>query len=226
MPIDKEQLIIRILGASEKKLEQIAAILSIQEETGEQVGDIITSQEWIDTPPELVRFAEMYNKWSPLSKSRLTWKQVKNTMLANNSALLNQVDEISKKLGKPIVMFGAKDGNILFANGGKGPILTGKRYAQSRQAAKDIELELFPYDPPSAKSEEILMFEEFTGMPIVSSEDGKPSIWLENGTVQAAGSLVAVAIFDADTQSAEVYYEGINCNFTDCGVRGLLKAKA
>ncbi len=168
MPLDKDLLITGIHRASYNQLKQIAAILGIQEGTGEQVGDVFATTESVEVDPRLKNFHEMYQKWSRVSKSRLTWPQVQTAMFANDGALLKQVNEVPE-----VVMFGAKDGNILFTNGGDYPILTGMPYSESKNEAKKIGLKLFPYEEPCAKSEEILMCEEFTGKPLVQPRAGE-----------------------------------------------------
>ncbi len=146
-------------------------------------------------------------------------------MLANDGALLKQAEAIPNG---PI-MFGAdKNGNILFANGGVEPILTGKTYSAARNAAKAIGLELFPYKEPYQKSEEELMFEAFTGEPLVRSEDKQTwrSSWLDNGENDANIGSARVSVFSPRYQVSRVSYGCANSGNVIRGVRGLLRAKA
>lgn len=212
--------------ANPEQLQQIEAILGIQSATNERARAITeTETETVEVDPSLTRFAEMYNNWSAESKSRLSWKKVQTAMLTNDGALLKQVEAIPNG---PI-MFGAdKSGNILFANGGIAPILTGMTYSAARKAAKDIGLDLFPCVKIYEKSEEELMFEEFTGNPLVIFEDMREpaSSWLESGENDDNIGLALVSNFyPADKKSAvggvmawcKAYYHG---------VRGLRRVKA
>ncbi len=226
---NKERLIAAIEAADKGGLltpELSNEILSkLQGVTKEKVGDIMDT---VEVDPRLTKFAEMYNKWSAESKSRTDWKRVQEAMLANDGALLKQVEAIPKG---PI-MFGAdKNGNILFSNGGLTPILPGKTYSAARKAAKDIGLDLFPYKEPYEKSEEELMFEAFTGEPLVRSEDKLTyrSSWLDNGENDANVGFARVSVFDPVNLNSDVFsvlalyeYSG----YGGRGVRGLLRAKA
>lgn len=223
--IDKEGLKLKIDTATPAQLERIKAIFDVQEETGEQVDEVLASSETMEVDPRLTKFAEMYNKWSPESKLRLDWKRVQAAMLANDGALLKQAEAIPNGP----VMFGAdKEGNILFANGGVEPILTGKNYSTARKATHALGLELFPYIKPYEKSEEELMFEEFTGKPIVKSEDGKTwrSTYLEDGDNDENVGYARVSRFFPDSRESIVCYGVASGERGGRGVRGLLRAKA
>ncbi len=233
--------------ATGARLKRTQEIPHVQDETGEQVDQVLTIIESVEVDPRLTKFAEMYNRWSAISKSRLDWSRVQVAMLANDGAILKQAEAIPNG---PI-MFGADQaGNILFANGGVEPILTGYIYTHAKEQVDSLGLGLFPaaiYEPrPSdlryKKSEEILMFEEFAGHPIVASEDRKTwaSIWLESGrepypiraTVANFDPKSQVAYVEGDystqTQGAAVYDFGLalDPNSSFRGVRVLLRAKA
>ena len=207
-----------------EQLDQIEVILGMRRTTQERATAIT---ETVEVDPKLTEFAEMYNRWSLESKSRLSWKRVQVALLAYGEALLNQAEVMPNG---PI-MFGAdKNGNILFANGGVEPILTGKRYSIARKAAHAIKLELFPYVKPHEKSEEILMFEEFTGEPIVRSEDKltRKSTYLEDGDRYKdnnfGGSCVAHSY---PSRKSSVLRDDVVSNMDyHRGIRGLLRAKA
>mgnify|MGYP001581343487 CR=1 FL=1 len=209
---------------SPEKLDQIEAMFGIQRVTHEGVTTIIDT---IEVDPKLTKFAEMYNRWSSESKSRLSWKRVQVALLAYGEALLNQAEAMPNG---PI-MFGAdKEGNILFANGGVEPILTGKRYSIARKAAHAIKLELFPYVNPHEKSEEILLFEEFTGEPIVRSEDklSRRSTYLEDGDCDDDDNFGSscVAHFDPSYEDSILEDDVVTNRDYQRGIRGLLRAKA
>ncbi len=222
--IDKTGLIEAIGTTNDvAKLQQIATILGIQDSTTNKVDEIIADIEMAEVDARLIKYSEMYNRWSGESKSRMDWKRVQEAMLANDGAVLKQAEAIPKG---PI-MFGAdKDGNILFANGGLEPILTGKTYSGARAAAKAIGLDLFPYVPPYEKSEEIRMFEAFTGEPIVRSEDGQTwrSTWLEDG--EKSINLARVARFNPRYRNSDVGPDLAYGAGERRGVRGLLRVKA
>ncbi|MEK9166936.1 MAG: hypothetical protein AAB836_01400 [Patescibacteria group bacterium] len=223
---NKERLIAAIEVADKDGLltaELSDEILSkLQGGTKEKVGDIMDT---VEVDPRLTKFAEMYNRWSPESKSRLDWKKVQEALQANGGALLKEVEAIPNG---PI-MFGAdKNGNILFSNGGLTPILTGKTYSAARKAAKAIGLDLFPYKEPYEKSEEELMFEAFTGEPLVRSEDKQTyrSSWLDNGENDANLGVARVSYFDPDFRESSVNSGDAYRGHGYRGVRGLRRAKA
>ena len=182
--------------------------------------------ESVEVDPRLAKFAEMYSRWSPESKSRIDWKRIQVAMLAKKGALLKKVEAIPKG---PI-MFGAdKNGNILFANGGVEPILTGKTFPEARKAAKAIGLDLFPCIYPYGKSEEELMYEAFTGEPLVRSEDKLTykSSFLESGEKDANVSHAHVSHFGPTYQRSGVHLDRDgNLGYNFRGIRGLLRAKA
>ena len=219
---NKERLIAAIEAADKDGLLTLevsdAILVKLKGGTKEKVRDII---ETVEVDPCLSKFAEMYNKWSPESKSRLDWKKVQEAMLANNGVLLKKVEAIQNGP----VMFGAdKNGNILFSNGGLEPILTGRTYPEAREAAKRMGLDLFPYKEPYEKSEEELMYEAFTGEPLVRSEDKLTwrSSWLDNGDVGHSH----VSHFYPCILESRVLDGGAYGDHDYRGGRGLLRAKA
>ncbi|MBI4127207.1 hypothetical protein HY463_00695 [Candidatus Peregrinibacteria bacterium] len=217
-----DQVRTAIDSATPEQLKQIAGILGIQESTREQVAK---STETVELDPRLTKFAEMYNRWSATSKRRLDWPRVQAAMLADDGALLKQVEA----LPNGPIMFGAdKAGNILFANGGVEPILTGTTYSAAGKAAQAIGLDLFPYKEPYKKSAEELMFEAFTGEPLVRSKDRLTwrSSYLDNGENDANVGDVRISYFDSNYQRSHVSDAIANHMSGYRGVRGLLRAKA
>ncbi|MBI4127200.1 hypothetical protein HY463_00660 [Candidatus Peregrinibacteria bacterium] len=220
--IDKEELKQRIDSANPEQLAQVAAIFGVQDDTREQVG---TAMETMEADPRLAKYAEMYGRWSAVSKSRLDWSRVRAAMLADDGALLRKAEAIPKG---PI-MFGAdKDGNILFANGGLEPILTGRPYFGARKAAKYIGLALFPYVEPYEKSEEELQFEAFTGEPLVrfAAKTKWASSWLESGKNDGNVGNARISAFYPGRQQSSVGNAFAKNAISSRGVRGLLRAKA
>lgn len=192
--------------------------------------------ESVEIDPRLTKFAEMYNRWSSESKSRISWKRVQVAMLANGGALLKQVEAIPQQ---PI-MFGAdKNENILFANGGLLPILTGLNYSTTRKLAKAIGLELFPCAKEGErseedefkfkKSEEQLQFEEFTGNPLVRARYGDEGdvvdSWLEEGENEENNGYVRISRIGSEKESY-IHHDHAYNEIEFRGIRGLVRAKA
>ncbi len=130
----------------------------------------------VELDPRLKTYKEHYDKWDQFSKSKISWQIVQQRFLANNCFYLNKAEALDRPL-----LFGADlAGNPLLANAETGPINVGINYEESRKIVFEDAYELFGYIEPYSKSREILLFEEFTGHPIV--KDG--SIWLESSTIK------------------------------------------
>lgn len=128
-------------------------------------------------------------------RSRYSWAEVERRLLANNAHYL----QLAEGLNENGILFGVDStGNLLFADGGKEPIMKGKNYMETREAVlfKQVEgsrvktgYEMFPHNanknprPPVWKSSEILMFEKATKGPFVKSDNDKSRVysWLESG---------------------------------------------
>ncbi|MBI4127220.1 hypothetical protein HY463_00760 [Candidatus Peregrinibacteria bacterium] len=220
-----DQIMTAIGRASPEQLTKIAAILGVQDETSEQVDEVLASTETVEVDPRLTKFAEMYKKWSAVSKSRLDWPRVQAALLANDGALLKKAEAIPNG---PI-MFGAdKDGNILFANGGLEPILTSMMQLEAIEAAKSLGFDIFPYNGRGEKSEEELQFEEFTGEPLVRFEymTAWAASWLDNGKNNTNNGPVYVSYFSPEYMDSGISLFQAGHQHENCGIRFLLRAKA
>ncbi len=225
-------------GATATQPKEVPALLDVQQDTGEQVVAVSKATESIEVDSRLTEFYEMYGRWSAVSKSRLDWPRVQDAMLADDGALLERVKEIPKgSEGEDPVMFGAdRDGNILFANGGKHAILTGMPFAQTVQKAKELGLILFScvlhgnYNDEGKKtsdyaqmSEEMHLYQEFTNSDIVEPEldQNEASIWLPKSDLLG---LIWVMSYSKYNYSFGVQSKYLSIRTR--GVRLMLRAKA
>lgn len=253
--IDKEKLKQGIDSASPEQLEQILAILGVQNDTKAQTDNITNSVvaepstsepveaaqvqvENVEVDPRLTKFAEMYMKWSRVSKNRMKWERVQTALLANHGELINTVNEIPNGA----IMFGADlNGNILFANGGLKPMFLGIDYEDAVNAVKELGMELFPfkskyYEARDAvyndKGDEQNEFESFTGHLIVCDDGGNMGMatWLKGnegkydkiGLRRLSKPISPTLRFGCSLDVDFIEAKGD----TRCGVRALLRAKA
>lgn len=215
------------LSGSEQMHEQVAATNAVSGILASVLAQTVALTDGVEVDPRLTKFAEMYNKWSAVSKSRLDWKKVQAALLVDNGALLAKVEAIPNGPS----MFGAdKDGNMLFANYGCFPILEDKpKYVEARIALHNIGLELFPYIESNEKSEEMIMFEKFTGGSLVSdnglSQKRDAMSWLESGDIDEKTEKPNFA-YCSGGRSTVTNYMPLLKQCSLFGVRGLLRAKA
>ncbi len=164
----------------------------------------------------------MYEQWNAKDKERASWEFVEERLLTKD----NLEKAISMHFGG--ILFGLDEAeNPLVAGGGLEPIMRGMNYANSRKAVMKSGHELFPYKTSVKKSPEILKFENFTGEHLVRSKNGNTlrSSWLESGENPDHIS-ARILYFDPVNQESHINIILANRERDDCGVRGLLRAKA
>ncbi|MFH0820515.1 MAG: hypothetical protein V1908_01950 [Candidatus Peregrinibacteria bacterium] len=162
--------------------------------TRSDVQDTISGAgEAADTAPEdprLAAYKAQYDRWSAAEKTRCLWAEVKERLLGNDSEDLKRAEAMPEGG----ILFGLdKQGNLLIANGGLGPVLTNMNYQDTRKAVRFTEQggKQAPtgYEMLSEEAE-IRAFEAFTGQPVVRTPEGfEPSpedngyrgIWRESG---------------------------------------------
>jgi|CXWL01.1.fsa_nt_gi hypothetical protein len=183
-----------------------------------------------ETAPEatrLQRYQGHYDRWSADLKEKCSWEVVQRALLANNCRYLG----LAEGLHAQGILFGVdEEGRPLFADGGDGPILTGKSYKETRQAVREkvvhrqrvpIGYEMFPGTSLYEKSPEIAMFEAHTGKPFVSTSDGSWSAsWLESGDEPIHPKL---AYFDPERELVSLENGYTDRIFPEYGVRRLLR---
>jgi len=204
-----------------------AAVVSV-------IKKVVLPDEFVDLlaefAPRLAKYKANYDRWPNDLKAKLSWNEIVSRLIANDALLLSRAEKING------VMFGVdKNGKVVFASGQKEPEAPfGMNYAQSRdavmfeideQTGKKIPTgyELFEFEREDRSLMEQL--EEFTGHPIVASEDGKEyrSIWLESGENR---TWVYYAYFDPDgLKVSYAYVNDCKAEYKDPsrGVRRLLR---
>lgn len=193
-------------------------------------------QDVVEDNPRLKRFAGQYGYLEEEDTARCPWDKVRRRLLNNNGRYLVLVEEMN--LGG--ILFSVdKQGNPLFADDDKEPIMTNMNYADTRKAvylknqkgnweANNMSgYEMFPYaggEDGYDKSPEILAFEKFTRRPFVVSSTRKEwrSSWLESGASPRWPRYVSFSPKD----NCAVVRDGLPgaCDSTR-GVRRLLRVK-
>lgn len=214
-------------------------VVAIQSTTGNDACATVTVAEThvtevIEEDPRLQRFAKYYKRILPEDKARCSWQEVKERLLANNGHYL----ALANAMNEGGILFGVdKDGNPLIADDGKGPIMTGMNYCDTRKKVyfKDDECkdptgyEMFPFsdnfERDMRKSPEIRAFERFTLKPFIVSHDRGRWLcsWLESGENPSRFPY----LIDLQPYHRNAYVQGSTEFFRDprCGVRRLLRVK-
>ena len=148
----------------------------------------------VETAAEDSRLASYYEQYKQLSveeREICSWKEVCERLFENDGYYLRLAEGLHEKG----TLFGINEnGDLLFADGGKGPIMTGKNYYETRDAVYfrtegNIKIptgyEMFPH-MGRGKGKEILLFEARFRMPFVMPQNGNgteesASSWLESG---------------------------------------------
>lgn len=133
----------------------------------------------------LARYKANYDRLTqefPANLRGLSWEEIASRLVANSGLLLSRAEAMNG------VLFGVdKEGKAVFAPEQKEPELKGMNYTKSRDTVMfETDKQTDRKTPTSYELfDEVLiqMFEQFTGHPVVASEDGKEwrSIWLESG---------------------------------------------
>gem|GEM_PF-2659996 len=213
---------------------------TVREEIEESANTVIETAEPLSPEQAELRlepYNAQYEKLGNDMKNKCSWEELMGRLLANDGRYLG----LAEGLNEGGILFGVDvDGNPLFADDGLEPILTGMKYGETRNrvlfehdGAKMIKINgkkvrtgyvMFPYSGTYNKSPEMIMFESFTGRPLIKSPKGDEwrSSWLESG---ACPSLPRDASFEPAYGTVRVNEAYAPVYNSKRGVRRLLRVK-
>lgn len=202
--------------------------------------------EIMEENPRLQRFVEHYKRWPADEKTKCTWENIRERLLANNGHYL----ALAEAMAEGGLLFGIDvEGNPLVADGGTEPIFKDMNYLDARRAVlfkdqactESTGYEMFPvsvnndfdfmekyrYKNPKDKSKEILDFEIFLDKDLgvfigATTENASKGSWLESGDeVESA----YYAHLNPGAFHTNVFRQDPDEHFPDVGVRRLLRIR-
>ncbi len=184
----------------------------------------------LDQESQLQRYKQQYYRLTEDLKSKCSWNEIQDRLLANNNFYL----KLASDLDKSGLLFGIDgEGNALFADGGEEPVFMYMTYfATRKKVCFKTGYEMFPFQRVNSldkygsfkKSPEIEMFENYTGKPFIkplNAEEWRCS-WLESGEKP---DFAGDAIYNPATGKVAIFDEAPTMAGPSRGVRRLLRVK-
>ncbi|MCX6734599.1 MAG: hypothetical protein NTZ25_01670 [Candidatus Peregrinibacteria bacterium] len=198
-----------------------------------------SAAESVDLDPRLTTFKTDFDS-DPALQSKISWAEIQTRLLANEGHYL----ALAQAMEQGGQLFGFdKQGNPLISDRGDEPVMKGMNYKNTRDRVKykhtsndkrgtkildekqqpiATGYEMFGYNEPYGKSEEINQYETHTGKKFVQNSKDWRLSWLESGEKPSWPRYVDSSPRNADSF---VDFDDPNSESDNLGVRRLLRVE-